>query len=166
MLNCSPQGPAIMNTERKMMHVKNIPFRESTIAVASNDNVGRTAVVFIHGNSMSGKIWGRQFDSTLGDRYHLIAPDLPGHGESGNLEIYDLGLLSECITAVVDAGSLNDYVLVGNSLGGDLILQEIGVLKGCKGIMLCGTPPVSKPPAMEKAFLHNPIVGMLFQKEY
>ena len=43
-----------------------------------------TAVLMIHGNSSSGAVFRNQMTGPLGERYHLIAPDLPGHGDSGD----------------------------------------------------------------------------------
>jgi pimeloyl-ACP methyl ester carboxylesterase len=149
-----------------MIQKETIPFREKTITVHSNKNLEKTPLVFIHGNSMSSKIWERQLESPLLNKYYLIAFDIPGHGESGNLSSYDLSVLAESISAVINSKGLKNYILVGNSLGGDLILQEIEKLQNCKGIVLVDTPPVSKPPKMELSFLPNPIVGMFFAKDY
>jgi pimeloyl-ACP methyl ester carboxylesterase len=149
-----------------MIQTENITFKDSTIALHTNKSEGKTPIVFIHGNSMSSKIWKKQFESTLSETYYLIAMDIPGHGESGDLGSYDLRVLAESISVVINAKKLQDYVLVGNSLGGDIILQELGKLQNCKGIVLIDTPPVSKPPKMELSFLPNPIVGMFFAKDY
>src|ERR1700677_4384860 len=40
-------------------------------------------VVLIHGNSSSSSVFSRQLDGALGERFRLIAVDLPGHGASG-----------------------------------------------------------------------------------
>jgi len=149
-----------------MINVQQIIFNGIKISLLTNDNTHKTTIVFIHGNSMSKKIWKKQFSSKLSERYNLIALDLPGHGESENLTSYDLHVLSTCISSVVTSLSLQNYFLVGNSLGGDLILQELNKLDNCKGIVLVDTPPISLPPAIDKSFLPNPLVGMFFAKDY
>jgi pimeloyl-ACP methyl ester carboxylesterase len=53
------------------------------IAVHESADEG-PAVVLIHGNSSSSRVFSRQLDGPLGRRFRLVAVDLPGHGESDN----------------------------------------------------------------------------------
>jgi 3-oxoadipate enol-lactonase len=41
----------------------------------------RPALVLLHGSGQAGRMWRRQLDA-LSDRFHVIAPDLPGFGRS------------------------------------------------------------------------------------
>ena len=45
---------------------------------------GMPAVVFLHGAGASGRMW-RDHMARLGDRFHCLAPDLPGFGRSNHL---------------------------------------------------------------------------------
>jgi pimeloyl-ACP methyl ester carboxylesterase len=40
------------------------------------------AILLVHGNSSSSRIWQKQLEGPLGGKYRLIAIDLPGHGRS------------------------------------------------------------------------------------
>lgn len=148
-----------------MIQTKHLSFRKSSLTYYTSGNAG-TPLLFLHGNSMSSKIWQKQFESFLSEKYALIALDLPGHGKSGHLAEYGLAVFSEAVLVLAAHLQLKDYIITGNSLGGDIILQCVTQLKACKGIILIDTPPVSKPPAMDKALLPNPAIGMLFAREY
>jgi len=51
--------------------------------IAFHESEGEGQVVLlIHGNSLSAKSFSKQIDSPLGKKFHLIAVDLPGHGDS------------------------------------------------------------------------------------
>jgi pimeloyl-ACP methyl ester carboxylesterase len=52
-------------------------------ALAVHESAGQgPPVVLIHGNSSSSRVFSRQLDGPLGQRFRLIAVDLPGHGAS------------------------------------------------------------------------------------
>ncbi len=142
-----------------------VPFRGKYLAATSAGKEGNDGIIFIHGNSMSSKIWRKQFEGAALERYRLIAFDLPGHGDSDNLESYGLPVLAESLTKVLKHFSPKRFVMVGNSLGGNLALQASTVASGCKGIMLVDSPVLGKPPALENALIPNPYIGMLFARE-
>src|SRR6516164_2468281 len=51
------------------------------IAAYESPGTGR-AILLVHGNSSSSRIWQKQLEGPLGGKYRLIAIDLPGHGRS------------------------------------------------------------------------------------
>ena len=52
-------------------------------AIAFREFAGKgPAAVLIHGNSSSSRVFSRQLDGPLGERFRLVAVDLPGHGAS------------------------------------------------------------------------------------
>jgi pimeloyl-ACP methyl ester carboxylesterase len=52
-------------------------------AVSARESTGKgPAIVLLHGNSASSRAFSKQLDGPLGARFHLVALDLPGHGES------------------------------------------------------------------------------------
>jgi pimeloyl-ACP methyl ester carboxylesterase len=56
-------------------------------ALAAHESAGRgPPVVLIHGNSSSSRVFSRQLDGPLGQRFRLIAVDLPGHVASDDAE--------------------------------------------------------------------------------
>lgn len=126
------------------------------------------AVVLVHGNSLSGRCFARQLASELGQKYRLIAPDLPGHGLSGPAANpatgYTLPGYAAVVTELIDRLGLQNPVLVGWSLGGHILLEAISRLPGAAGLMLLGTPPIAKPLAGEP-FKPTPLSHCLFQNE-
>src|SRR6516162_5215425 len=70
------------------------------------------AILLVHGNSSSSRVWQKQLEGPLGGKYRLIAIDLPGHGASSappNPEQdYSGAGYSACIAAVVRELELRD----------------------------------------------------------
>jgi pimeloyl-ACP methyl ester carboxylesterase len=120
-------------------------------AIAVHDSAGRgPAVVFIHGNSSSSHAFSRQREGPLGERFRLIAVDLPGHGASHDAKdtsLYSLPGYARAIRAVVDALSLSGPYFVGWSMGGHILLEMAGDLPEARGVLIFGTPPVALPPS-------------------
>lgn len=107
-------------------------------------------IVLIHGNSSSSRIWSKQLEGPLGRKYRLIAIDLPGHGDSGRPpnpeKDYSAPGYSACIAAIARQLGLEQAVFVGWSLGGHAVLQAASALPMAAGLMIFGTPPISKTP--------------------
>jgi pimeloyl-ACP methyl ester carboxylesterase len=84
---------------------------------------GDPAIVFVHGWSCDRTYWRHQvpaFEST----YRVVTIDLAGHGESGaGRDSWTVPAFGADVVAVVDALDLRDAVLVGHSMGGDVIVE-------------------------------------------
>lgn len=124
------------------------------------------ALFFVHGNSSSKGIFARQFESKLADHYRIIAIDLPGHGASSrSSDGYEISMLARSISQAARALDAEDAVFVGHSLGGHVLLQAIPSLSRAKGFVIFGSPPLGKPPALDRAFLPNPAGAPFMQAE-
>jgi len=77
------------------------------------------SLVLLHGFTDSLHTWDALVDA-LDDDFHVLRPDLPGHGLSGpNPEgDYSNAALVDFVGAFLDATGTQDAILVGNSLGG------------------------------------------------
>jgi pimeloyl-ACP methyl ester carboxylesterase len=66
--------------------------------------------------------------AALGDRYRVIAPDLPGFGDSGKPlgASYDARYFAEAVIELLDELDISRAHLIGNSLGGRIAL-EVGM---------------------------------------
>lgn len=130
-----------------------------------SDNAS-TAILMIHGNSLSKESFLPQLESDLLDEYRLIAIDLPGHGETkvNNNFTFSLKNLSEFLCEFADNVIDEEIVLVGHSLGGHLCVQAASGIPEVKGFFLMGTPPLTTelrvPP-----FNDHPAMGLLFKDE-
>ncbi len=79
-------------------------------------------LVLLHGMSATADCWYYPFES-LKNRFRVIAPDLPGHGQSARTERRQtLDLYTEWLAALLDALGVERTVLVGNSMGGAISL--------------------------------------------
>jgi len=138
--------------------------------IAFHESEGEGQVVLlIHGNSLSAKSFSKQIDSPLGKKFHIIAVDLPGHGDSlpaiDPRNKYSIPGYAEIILALIIHLNLSKLVLVGHSLGGHIALEVSEMSSEIKGIVIFGTPPLGIPPAINEAFLDMRLKPSLLVKE-
>jgi pimeloyl-ACP methyl ester carboxylesterase len=138
--------------------------------IACHESIGTgPAVVLVHGNSASSKAFARQLEGPLGQKYRVIAFDLPGHGDSDNAAdpaiTYNMPGYARVLRDVVAHFGLGDAAFVGWSLGGHIVLEAAPDLPQARGFVIFGTPPLAFPPAMEQAFLPNPAMAFTFARE-
>jgi len=81
---------------------------------------GRT-VVLLHGSGGTGRKWAAQLAGIGGHR--IIAPDLPGHGQSEGQPSGSVAGYSEFVSDFVRALGLKRFVIGGHSLGGAIALD-------------------------------------------
>ena len=103
-----------------------------TDAVTSPDGIairydvagsGAPALVFVHGWSCDRSYWADQMRA-FAARHRVVAIDLAGHGESGDgREVWTMASFGGDVTAVVEELGLDDLVLIGHSMGGDVIVE-------------------------------------------
>jgi pimeloyl-ACP methyl ester carboxylesterase len=116
----------------------------------------RPALLLLHGNSSSSKIFRHIFSSpTLSSQYRLITFDLPGHGASSNAvhpeKSYTMAGYADLAVHILEHLTVETAVVLGWSLGGHIALDMVPLLKTAsergsrivelKGLMLIGTPP-------------------------
>jgi esterase len=77
------------------------------------------SIVLVHGFSSTADAWARVAEA-LAAEYHLIAPDLRGHGESewDPQERYSDDQLAADVHALVQQLGLLPFTLIGHSMGG------------------------------------------------
>lgn len=106
-----------------------------------------TAVLLIHGNSSSGAVFRNQMNGPLGERYRILAPDLPGHGASSDAidpkRSYSMEGYADAMTEFLGLLGIEKAIVFGWSLGGHIGLEMIDRYPGLLGLMITGTPPVS-----------------------
>ncbi len=123
-------------------------------------------ILMLHGNSMSGRCYAKQFISPLCEQYRLVAPDLPGHGNSPAAvspeSTYTLPGYAALVTRFAKQLGIEDALMVGWSLGGHILLEAADCMPDYAGMLLFGTPPVGKPIASDP-FLNHPAVPLFFK---
>jgi pimeloyl-ACP methyl ester carboxylesterase len=118
-------------------------------------------ILFLHGALGDAAFHWNRLLPLLADQYYVVAPDLPGFGDSASLSPLTYEALVGWTNDLMDALDINQAVIVGNSLGGlvgrlfaahaphrvpALILINGGVLPGkAAGVakMLAGLPGIS-----------------------
>ncbi len=87
---------------------------------ADADSPQLPVVVLVHGFGADKDNWTRMTQKLTG--FHVIAPDLPGHGDSSFDENAQYGFdkQSRRLAEFVDALGLKSFHLVGNSMGGGI----------------------------------------------
>lgn len=84
---------------------------------------GTPAIVFVHGWSCDRTYWKHQMDF-FADRFQVVAIDLGGHGESGvGRRAWTMESFGRDVVAVADQLGLGQVVMVGHSMGGDVIVE-------------------------------------------
>jgi pimeloyl-ACP methyl ester carboxylesterase len=75
------------------------------------------AVVCLHGGAQTAYMW-EELGAALSADYHVVAPDLPGHGDSDPGPLIDRTELAGAIAPFVAEFGIERAVFVGASLGG------------------------------------------------
>lgn len=89
---------------------------------------GSPALVLIHGWSCDRSYWSEQV-GPLSVNHRVITVDLGGHGESGlGRENWTIASFGADVAAVIQSLELDSVVLVGHSMGGDVIFQAARLL--------------------------------------
>lgn len=123
----------------------------TTIHYADWGHRGRPGLVLVHGGA-AHLHWWSFIAPFFNHRYHVVALDLSGHGDSGRRERYSHGQWGEEIMAVAqDAGFAVAPVVVGHSLGG-LVTIQTAVNHGehLAGVILVDSPVRRPDPESEE----------------
>lgn len=91
-----------------------------------NDVKSDVTLVLIHGFGGSKDTWSRMV-KRLDDKYHVIIPDLPGHGESISTQIlgYTTTQQAQRFESFLQAKKIKKFHLVGHSMGGAIALRAV-----------------------------------------
>jgi len=91
---------------------------------------GDTALVFVHGWCINKEYWQKQIDH-FSKKYTVVALDIGGHGESGhNRNSWTIDDFAGDVIAVIDSLRLNKVILVGHSMGGEIVLDAVSKIPG------------------------------------
>jgi len=80
-------------------------------------------VVCLHGVSAHGRRFRKLAEKRLATRFHVLAPDLRGHGRSDRDPPWDLSTHVDDLVETLDDLDVGVAAWVGHSLGGRLILE-------------------------------------------
>jgi pimeloyl-ACP methyl ester carboxylesterase len=101
------------------------------------------AVVLLHGLGATNASMLPTF-MALSKRYRVLAPDLPGSGDSGKPRgAYDAPFFARWLTAFLDATECSSAHLVGNSMGGRVALETALVAEHRVGRLVLLAPSLA-----------------------
>ena len=104
------------DTRSVTLHRRTISFRELA-------GTG-TPILLIHGLGSSAQTWANVPELLNTAGHHVIAIDLPGHGDSSKLPgDYSLGAMANSIRDLLDHLRIDRAHFVGHSLGGGITMQ-------------------------------------------
>jgi pimeloyl-ACP methyl ester carboxylesterase len=87
-------------------------------------------MVFVHGWSCDRSYWEGQIEP-FAQQFTVVALDLAGHGESGlGRKAWTMAAFGDDVAAVVERLGLQRVVLIGHSMGGDVIVEAARRLPG------------------------------------
>lgn len=142
----TPTSPTIGTVE--------IPNRGTPLVWEAGRGQGAPALVLLHGVTMTAELgWSLVFDRLARD-YHVVAPDLRGHGDgipSGGR--FSLEACADDVAALADALGLRRIVVVGYSMGGmvaQLLWKRHRPLVA--GLVLCATARNVRGSPAERLF--------------
>ena len=104
-------------------------------------------LVLVHGYLGSSEMWKLQKDY-LQKKFRIIAPALPGFGESFNVKsLNSINLMAKFIIQQIDFKNIDKFNLMGHSMGG-MIVQEIANISGDRiNKLICfATGPIGDIP--------------------
>lgn len=114
-------------------------------------NNASPALMLLHGSGGTSSVWDNQFEK-LDCGGMLIAPDLPGHGESGGDPLHNAGDYVLWLDALISKLKIEHCFVAGHSLGG-AIAQEFArrFPEKVRGLILigCGTRFTITPHYLE-----------------
>jgi len=94
--------------------------------LAHEDRGNGPAIVFLHGHPFSRAMWASQLER-LSDEFRVVAPDLPGYGESGAVDqIMSMRRFADTVVELLDDLEIARATVVGLSMGG-LVAMELGL---------------------------------------
>jgi pimeloyl-ACP methyl ester carboxylesterase len=121
-LDSAPSGPILLS-------VKTLSPDGTRIAYEVR-GTGTVALVFVHGWSCDRSYWAGQL-GTFSRDFQAVAVDLGGHGDSGvGRDSWTIESFGEDVAAVAEGLGLTRVILIGHSMGGDVIVEAARRLPG------------------------------------
>jgi pimeloyl-ACP methyl ester carboxylesterase len=131
----------------------------------------KTTVLLIHGNSSCKEIYFTQINYLRKLGYAVVAPDLPGHGESNDAPkpqaTYSFPGYARVLRRLMDQLGVDGYHIVGWSLGGHIGLEMWYADPNVRSLMITGTPPVKLSLlGAQQAFYPTPVMSLAGTRKF
>jgi non-heme chloroperoxidase len=131
--------------EEQMPYVTVGKENSGDIELYYEDHGSGKPIVLIHGYPLSGASWEKQVPVLLDASYRVITYDRRGFGKSSQPTTgYNYDTFAEDLHRLITQLKLNDFTLVGFSMGGGEVARYLGKYgsKGVsKAVIISGVPP-------------------------
>lgn len=119
-------------------------------------------VLLLHGGFGNAYVHWSEVMPLLADEYRLIAPDLPGFGQSDPLRDMSLSGLLDWLRALMTALDIDPAVVVGNSFGG-LLARLLAAASPARvpAVILVNGGVIPDVPPLAKLLAKLPLLGRL-----
>jgi len=109
---------------QKRMTAKQVTIRKKQVEINFfQQGKGDTTLLFIHGWCIDGTYWKNQVEY-FSENYSVFAIDLPGFGKSKTERTnWTIEEYANDITAFIDTMHLENVVIIGHSMAGEIMLQ-------------------------------------------
>lgn len=112
-----------------------------SLYIKEMDNNDAPIIIFLHGGGVSGWMWDKQ--AKYFADYHVIIPDLPGHGRSSNIKFSSIRTAAEEIISIIESKAMGKKVyIIGFSLGAQIAVEILS----------------TKPQIIDKAIICSALV--------
>ncbi len=91
--------------------------------IVRGERAGATPFLFVHGLASNARLWDGIGEKLATAGYPSVAVDQRGHGESSKVDGFDFATLSADLTAVIAATVGRPVIAVGQSWGGNVVLE-------------------------------------------
>lgn len=117
-----------------------------------DEGSGDKTILFVHGLATYSYSWAANINE-LKEHYRCIAIDLPGNGYSqGGDYTYGINFFSGCVYDFMLQLKLNNVILAGHSMGGQIILNLVANHPtACKQLVLCAPAGFEKFSTLERS---------------
>lgn len=99
------------------LHTKYAEVDGLRMAYYEGGRAGAPTIVMVHGFTADRDVWIR-FAGHLVRDYHVVIPDLAGHGDTGEAEDYSIPGQAARVAGLLDALGIEQAHIIGNSMGG------------------------------------------------
>lgn len=127
-------------------------------------------LLLLHGYPMSAQLW-RQVIPPLAASYHVIAPDLPGYGQSDKPDVvYDMNYYNRFLLDFLAALDIDQVQLVAHDLGATMALSFVARHPERVSQFVCmDTAPYAKMPltmALAIRFMGSRLGGWFMRQRW
>lgn len=156
-------------TATKSFLQKEIELNGITISYKDNEVKG-DPIIFLHGDSLSSDTFKNQFTSKEFQNNRILAPDMPGHGDSQKAKdaeiFYTLEAFTQIMVNWLESLNISNAIMVGHSMGGHMLMGAWPQIhKRAKGLVIFGAPPFSKDTNLEDSHYGHPAFSLTQQSK-